>query len=98
MEYASPRAFSKLELEERLKRNSEAVKRRGRKVKQMAVEYKGGKCKICGYNKCVQALEFHHLDPTKKEFNISRSGHTMGWEKTKKRAWQVYISMFKLSC
>lgn len=30
----------------------------------MAIAYKGGKCQICGYDKCVGALEFHHLDPT----------------------------------
>ena len=31
----------------------------------------GGKCEICGYNKCLNALEFHHKDPSKKEFEIS---------------------------
>ena len=33
-------------------------------IKKWAVEEKGGKCSICGYNKCIEALEFHHLDPT----------------------------------
>lgn len=42
-----------------------------KQVKLKAIEYKGGKCQICGYNKCTGALEFHHLDPTKKDFNIS---------------------------
>ncbi len=37
----------------------EAVKRRRVKVRQMAVEYKGGGCEICGYNRCMEALEFH---------------------------------------
>lgn len=32
---------------------------------------KGGKCVRCGYDKCISALEFHHTDPTKKEFTIS---------------------------
>lgn len=32
---------------------------------------RGGSCEHCGYNKCIQALEFHHLDPTKKDFTIS---------------------------
>lgn len=31
-----------------------------------------GKCKICGYNKCLSALEFHHLDSSKKEKTVSR--------------------------
>lgn len=32
---------------------------------------RGGKCERCGYNTCLKALEFHHLDPTKKDFTIS---------------------------
>lgn len=32
---------------------------------------RGGKCIRCGYNKCIKALEFHHLDPTQKDFTIS---------------------------
>lgn len=35
------------------------------------VEYKGGKCEICGYNKCIEALEFHHINPKEKDFSIS---------------------------
>lgn len=31
-----------------------------------------GGCKICGYNKCLEALEFHHIDPKQKDGNISR--------------------------
>jgi len=38
----------------------------GRKKKIKAVEYKGGKCKKCGYKKCINALEFHHRDPSTK--------------------------------
>lgn len=37
------------------------------KIKQL----RGGMCIRCGYNKCIKALEFHHLDPTKKDFTIS---------------------------
>lgn len=32
---------------------------------------KGGKCFKCGYNKCQEALEFHHLNPSEKDKNIS---------------------------
>ena len=31
---------------------------------------KGGKCEICGYNKNLAALDFHHLDPDQKDFQI----------------------------
>ena len=34
-------------------------------------EVRGGKCVRCGYNKCFKALEFHHIDPSKKDFTIS---------------------------
>ena len=36
------------------------------KLKLKALEYKGGKCEICGYDKNISALEFHHLDQRKK--------------------------------
>jgi hypothetical protein len=52
----------------RLKQNS--VRRQ--KNKQKAVDYKGGKCSCCGYNKCLAALEFHHIDPCKKEGETSK--------------------------
>jgi len=41
--------------------------------KNKAIEYKGGKCIRCGYNKCSTALEFHHLEPNKKDYSISRN-------------------------
>ena len=34
-------------------------------------ESRGGKCIRCGYDKCLKALEFHHIDPSKKDFTIS---------------------------
>ena len=50
--------------------NEQTIKRQN-KFKEICVAYKGGKCEICGYNRCVAALEFHHTDPHKKDFNIS---------------------------
>lgn len=61
-----------------------AVAKRRRKIRQMAVEYKGGSCKICGYKKSIRALSFHHLDPKKKDFGLAHKGITRSWEKTKK--------------
>lgn len=34
--------------------------------KKEAIEYLGGKCIRCGYDKCHGALHFHHRDPTTK--------------------------------
>ena len=31
----------------------------------------GGKCFNCGYNKCMDALQFHHINPATKKFMIS---------------------------
>lgn len=42
-----------------------------KEVKRRLIEYKGGKCQICGYNRCQDALDFHHLDPSQKDYNIS---------------------------
>jgi len=52
----------------------------------MAVEYKGGKCESCGYNKCIDALDFHHVNEKEKEFGLSQSGLTRSWERTKKES------------
>jgi hypothetical protein len=40
------------------------------RVKKQAVEYMGGACQRCGYDKYSGALHFHHLDPSKKGFKI----------------------------
>ena len=49
----------------------ERLKRKSQIVKHMLVQYKGGKCEKCGYNKCEAALEFHHKDPKEKDFQVS---------------------------
>lgn len=49
--------------------------------KQDAVNYLGGKCSVCGYNKCLGALDFHHVNPDEKDFALS--GKTK-WEDMKK--------------
>ncbi len=57
--------------------------RRRNKIK--LVEYKGGKCEICGYDKCIDALEFHHLKSNEKDFGLS-CGDTKSFEKLKVEA------------
>ena len=51
--------------------NSCIMRNRILRVKTKLVKLKGGKCVICGYNKCIKALEFHHIDPQQKRFEIS---------------------------
>ena len=52
---------------------NEATTERFQKYKQDCVDFLGGKCSKCGYSKCAAALEFHHLDPSEKDFEISKS-------------------------
>ena len=49
------------------------------RIKQWALEYKGNKCEICGYNKCSEALDFHHTDMSQKEFNLSDRDLICDW-------------------
>ena len=79
--YCSKRVY--LTDEERKKNSVKAVTKRRRKIKRMSVEYKGGKCEKCGYNKSLSALEFHHLDPSEKDFSIGNGGNSKSWEKIK---------------
>jgi len=60
-----------------------AVSERRKKLRKMAREYKGGKCVLCGYNKCQDALDFHHKNPNKKDFGLSVKGLTRSWDKIK---------------
>lgn len=55
------------------------VDKRRKELKQRAIAYKGGACERCGYNYCVTALTFHHLDPANKDFGVSAKGLTRGW-------------------
>lgn len=63
-----------------------AVTARRRKLKAMAVEYKGGKCILCGYDRSVWALDLHHVDDSKKEFSMSVRGLTRSWDRIKREA------------
>jgi hypothetical protein len=55
-------------------------------LKERAVQHKGGKCQLCGYNRCMRALEFHHLDRSKKEFTIAAFISTV-YNKTLEEVW-----------
>lgn len=52
-------------------------------LKQRMVDYKGGKCQLCGYAQCLAALHFHHLDPQTKLFHFAGS-HLRRWEALQK--------------
>ncbi len=50
--------------------------------KKKAVELFGGCCGICGYNKNLAALDFHHIDPNTKESL---------WGRFSKRKWSSVL-------
>ena len=49
--------------------NKRTIKTGQEKVSALKIEY-GGKCTQCGYDRCLDALEFHHIDPLEKEFHL----------------------------
>lgn len=50
--------------------NYEQQKLRGLKRKLDAINQRNGKCEKCGYDKNISALEFHHINPSVKEFQL----------------------------
>lgn len=55
------------------------VNRQRFKKKKRIVEKLGGKCKYCGYSKCLGALHTHHLNPKTKKFQLS-GAHARSWK------------------
>ena len=66
--------------------NVENVTNRRRRVKQILVQEAGGKCAICGYDRFVGALDFHHLDPKEKSFGLAQNGVTIAIENMREEA------------
>ncbi|HSS42780.1 MAG TPA: helix-turn-helix domain-containing protein [Solirubrobacterales bacterium] len=64
----------------------ERVAQRRRTIKRKLVEEAGGKCVICGYSRCQQVLEFHHLDPSLKKFQLSHNGATRSLARSRAEA------------
>lgn len=62
--------------------NSCQLKGRRERIRKLIYDYKGYACEICGYDKTVRALHFHHLDPSKKDFAIG-TAYCRSWVKIK---------------
>ena len=63
----------------------DAPTRRGfaRNLKVNFLNYLGGQCIKCGYNQCPEAIDFHHLDPSTKKFEIGKRRKTLDNEDIK---------------
>ncbi len=55
---------------DRWQRNFEASQHR-LGLKERAIAHLGGKCVVCGYDRCPSAFDFHHVDSEAKDFSIS---------------------------
>jgi arsenate reductase-like glutaredoxin family protein len=53
---------------------------RWKKRKLKAIELMGGKCINCGYCRNYSALEFHHKDPSQKDFDFN-TGRRCSWDR-----------------
>ncbi len=61
-----------------------------RSMKLQAIKLLGNKSCLCGYNKCIDALEFHHRNPSEKEFKLG-SGNTISWKDYKNEALKCIL-------
>jgi transposase-like protein len=57
-----------------------------RKLKRILIEEAGGACALCGYARFPAALQFHHIDPSMKEFALSRKGVTRSLARAREEA------------
>ena len=59
------------------------VSEKRQEIKRKAVEYLGGSCMMCGYNRCIASLDFHHRNPEEKDFRLS-DGKPRKWDTVQK--------------
>lgn len=57
----------------------------------MLVAEAGGCCRLCGYDRFLGALEFHHVDPAAKRLGISANGLTLSAEAVRQEAMKCVL-------
>lgn len=63
-----------------------------KEIKERLVRLLGGQCAVCGYKRCLAALEFHHRDPKTKKFGIgSETVVRVPWEKVVAEAMKCVL-------
>ena len=67
-----------------LRCRSDAVTTRRRRVKEQLVAEAGGCCTLCGYDRCIAALQFHHVDPSTKRFTVT--ARRVSWDRVREEA------------
>ena len=93
IKYLKTRSPGRIAAGEEIRKKKNVTKVVGwrKRTKQKLVDYKGGKCQICGYNRWIGNLAFHHLDPSKKDFSITSK--TIAFERLK-----VEVDKYALLC
>ena len=64
--------------------NSKRSMKREKDGKKQAVDHMGGCCSVCGYDKCIRAIDFHHLDSSKKSDDYNKRFKVWSFERQKK--------------
>jgi hypothetical protein len=62
------------------------VSKRRRRLKAILVADSGGRCELCGYDRCVAALHFHHRDGRTKAFGLAERGYTRSLDIVRREA------------
>jgi transposase len=70
---------------------SDAVVARRRKVKTILVGEAGGACCICGYDRNMRALHFHHVEPSQKRHEMNARGVAIALEKLRVEAQKCVL-------
>ena len=61
-----------------MSKNYETLQKSRNRRKEEMVYVMGDCCQLCGYNKCIKALEFHHINPEEKDINFNKA-ETKSW-------------------
>ena len=81
-----------------LRCRAEAVARRRRVVKLHLVQETGGGCALCGYHRCLAALQFHHVDPQGKVFGLAHHGMSRSLARSREEARKCVLLCANCPC
>jgi len=62
---------------------SKSVVQTQRRKKLQAVKYLGGRCQLCGYDRCQAALVFHHIEREDKEHKVTYIVSRWSWDRVR---------------
>ena len=63
-----------------------AVDPRRKEVKRILVAEAGGSCVLCGYDRSMAGLHFHHLEPSEKAFALAARGMALSLDAARAEA------------